>query len=214
MAERALFRFPKSAAAGRFDAHAIASLEFPTAFGSDLNHAATANDRSFARFSICPTCQPVRTARSSIRQERHVCRSKCFNFTNDAVAAFLFSGSARFFSYAIFAHAQRVGILERFSGRVEAVRHVCVYRANPICLRARTHTAGYRFVIRKLSASSRIDTAMTENDSNAPTIQRMTRASLLVATAESADREGDSRGAWSSRTPLARHSASGRFSGR
>ena len=32
-------------------------------------------------------------------------------------------------------------------------------------------------------ASSRIDTAMTENDSNVPTIQRTTRASLLMATA-------------------------------
>ena len=31
-------------------------------------------------------------------------------------------------------------------------------------------------------ASSRIDTAMTENESNAPTIQRTTRASLLVIT--------------------------------
>ena len=32
-------------------------------------------------------------------------------------------------------------------------------------------------------ASSRIDTAMTENESNVPTIQRTTRASLLMATA-------------------------------
>jgi hypothetical protein len=32
-------------------------------------------------------------------------------------------------------------------------------------------------------ASSRIDTAMTEKESNAPTIQRTTRASLLIATA-------------------------------
>jgi len=31
-------------------------------------------------------------------------------------------------------------------------------------------------------ASSRIDTAMTENESNVPTIQRTTRASLLMAT--------------------------------
>src|SRR5665811_2241892 len=31
-------------------------------------------------------------------------------------------------------------------------------------------------------ASSRTDTAMTENESNAPTIQRTTRASLLDAT--------------------------------
>ena len=30
--------------------------------------------------------------------------------------------------------------------------------------------------------NSRIDTAMAENDSRAPTIQRTTRASLLVAT--------------------------------
>ena len=32
------------------------------------------------------------------------------------------------------------------------------------------------------AANSRIDTAMTENESNAPTIQRTTRASLLVVT--------------------------------
>ena len=31
-------------------------------------------------------------------------------------------------------------------------------------------------------ANSRIDTAMTENDSNAPTIQRTTRASLELVT--------------------------------
>ena len=31
-------------------------------------------------------------------------------------------------------------------------------------------------------ASSRIDTAMTENESNVPTIQRTTRASLLAIT--------------------------------
>ena len=51
----------------------------------------------------------------------------------------------------------------------------------------------------RASDSSRIDTAMTENESSAPTIQRTTRASLLVVTGWfGCLREGEAR-AWSSR---------------
>jgi hypothetical protein len=48
--------------------------------------------------------------------------------------------------------------------------------------------------------NSRMDTAITENDSNAPIIQRTTRTSLLVITGLSADMTGLIRaGGWSSR---------------
>lgn len=64
-------------------------------------------------------------------------------------------------------------------------------------------------------ASSRIDTAMTENESKAPTIQKTTRESLLEGTGLIAENEGwEGAGAWSSRPARSRHSASGWFSGR
>ena len=68
-------------------------------------------------------------------------------------------------------------------------------------------------------ANSRIAAAMTENDSNAPTIQRTTRASLELVTGISrisvrAGRTQVGRVRVSSRPARSRHSASGCFSGR
>ena len=64
----------------------------------------------------------------------------------------VFTLAARAVANSILAHAQRIGILERFGGSVQAVSHVRVHRAQPGECRPRAHAAGDGFIVRKLAA--------------------------------------------------------------
>src|SRR5207237_8921412 len=69
---RVLHHFPKTAAARRFDAHAIARFHVPTSFRSQLFFAAIcANDEGTAALAVFAALQSVRRTLPTLGAQRH-----------------------------------------------------------------------------------------------------------------------------------------------
>src|SRR5258707_2059364 len=113
--------YTKPAAARRFDPHAIARRQIPTAFRRKLLLTSIgANDERAAECSIIPALQSIRGALAAIREQGHSRRGQYFDLAYRSIAALVSSLPSRSFANAILAHAQRVRVLERLSRRVQA----------------------------------------------------------------------------------------------
>src|SRR5256885_2030499 len=110
-----------SAAARRFNSHAVARFELVAAFGRDASCLAVTNDRVTACAPVFAAAESIRRAFSSVGEQGHTRGHERFDFADDAITSASISLPARTFANGVAAHAQRVSIFESFGGAVEAV---------------------------------------------------------------------------------------------
>src|SRR4029079_8706440 len=117
------------------------------------------NDDVDSERAIRAARQSIGLSLAAICKQRHARGTERLYRAHHTVATALLTFPTLSFAQTIFAHAQRIRILERLGGRVQTVRHVVVHATHSVEHWPRAHAAGDRFVVRKLLPGARIDAA-------------------------------------------------------
>src|SRR5271169_5740229 len=149
---------PPAAPARRFDPDSLAFSKTRAELPWHLfDRSALADHAGLARLSRLAAGQAPWPTGAPVCQKRGFAASQHFNLADNSVTTAMLSASAAARAKRVAPNPQRIGILQRFRGSVQRIRHMRVHARDAGLGGARAHAASDRLIVSKRQARLRID---------------------------------------------------------